>query len=1012
LGHQNLAKRIAYIWLAMVMLLVPAAVLRPLPTQASPETDAWNKYPIPKEGRAGDWVLTGPGTSVTALGVAGDGTTIYAATEGIGNHNLYKSDDDGYTWTPLWEIPAGDGGSMIIAINLPDREDPETIYLATENNVYKSTDGGEDFSIVGNNPGSAGANGLKITSFDVIEHHGDNLLVISTRDVDNLEYGGVYFYDESETFGNLTDLRVGNSDAGSIYDALAVAFSPNFSDDEQIVAVVTDELNTIVTTRFGGGNWGDEVADAYIMNVLVDPPLPMAATAGLLAFPADYDSDVDEEQYVQYVGLDVGGLTGGVYLITGVEAPNAPLVDLVSLPSPVYSLDAAGNAIDPVMLIGEEYEPTVIGPMVVAGMTTGDVFSFMGGIGSPPPSAPPATNACVALGAFHGSGYYVYAGTSGTNGGFARSTDSGATFARTAFISDNLTEITDIAVSPVYDQDGTTYMITRGDSGNKILWRTTSQGQTWDAVMTQSQQLIDNQGSFVTLADFDNIVISRRFETDASVFIIESGSTPNIWRSTDNGARFSPLRNKATAEEIDSLVPVNNKKILVGDSMGNFYRTINGGRTWTGTVATGLSGFRSMVLSPDYDNDETILASDDSGQVYRSEDEGDTWWPPEDTAIGTGNTYVAFDPGYADNGTFYAASTDGSDLVVFRYTEEDEWQSIVTDGISNAATSGATGLACSPDGTLYVADGTAGGVFRCLNPTETEISEIEWSNAAEDIDTTNLDNLFLAGGINTLLGYNSATVWSYEDALTGEVALSSPDDGHTTGRLDSATLAWEPLGAAEGYDVRVNTEPGFDGMDYSPADTEVPTARVTGLENGQTYYWKVRVNDPTLSRWSETREFTTSLGAPQWNPFVGGVPESPANGANNVSLTPSFAWNPADWACGYEFVLARDAAFSDMVISKTGTSALSTTVYQCEETLANATTYYWKVRAVGKTSQSEWASAVFTTEVTPTHTPPPPTPPAKEPPPLIEPVFFWVIIGIMGALVITLLVLIFNTRRP
>jgi hypothetical protein len=264
-----------------------------------------------------------------------------------------------------------------------------------------------------------------------------------------------------------------------------------------------------------------------------------------------------------------------------------------------------------------------------------------------------------------------------------------------------------------------------------------------------------------------------------------------------------------------------------------------------------------------------------------------------------------------------------------------------------------------------------------------------------------------------LLGYNGATVWAYEDALTGKVTLSSPDDGHATGRVDSATLAWEQLGAAEGYDVRVNTDPSFDGMDYSPADTNVPSVRVTGLEDGQTYYWKVRVNDPTLSRWSETREFTTSLGAPQWNPFVGGIPESPANGANNVSVTPSFAWNPADWASGYEFVLARDAAFSDVLISKTGTSALSTTVYQCEETLANATTYYWKVRAVGKTSQSEWASAVFTTKANAPAPPSPPAPPtAEEPPPLIEPIFFWVIIGIMGALVITLLVLIFNTRRP
>jgi hypothetical protein len=153
------------------------------------------------------------------------------------------------------------------------------------------------------------------------------------------------------------------------------------------------------------------------------------------------------------------------------------------------------------------------------------------------------------------------------------------------------------------------------------------------------------------------------------------------------------------------------------------------------------------------------------------------------------------------------------------------------------------------------------------------------------------------------------------------------------------------------------------------------------------------------------------LTAGQWNPFIGGVPEAPYNGATNVPLQPTFAWNAADWATGYEFILALDRQFTEPVVSKTGFNQLITTVFKdLEMTLEYDTTYYWKVRAVSKTSSSEWAMAVFTTIGKPP-TPPPtpkPTPPPGPPPP--TPTYIWVIIGIGAALVIAVIILIIRTR--
>jgi hypothetical protein len=256
-------------------------------------------------------------------------------------------------------------------------------------------------------------------------------------------------------------------------------------------------------------------------------------------------------------------------------------------------------------------------------------------------------------------------------------------------------------------------------------------------------------------------------------------------------------------------------------------------------------------------------------------------------------------------------------------------------------------------------------------------------------------------------------LYMYTDTLNKPGKLSSPSDGTTSGREGSAMLTWEDMSDADKYEIQWAEDSEFE-VEMVSKTTEVTSLRATGLVPGRTYYWRVRVakGEPAWSPWSEVWDFTTALGAPQWNPFVGGIPESPYNGATNVSLTPSFAWNPADWATGYEFVLATDANYSQAVVSKTGANALTNSVYLCEQALAYETTYYWKVRAVSASSSSEWANAVFTTMA---QAPPPPPPPDKpvipEQEPLIDPLFLWVIIGIGAVLVIALIILIVRTRR-
>jgi hypothetical protein len=302
-------------------------------------------------------------------------------------------------------------------------------------------------------------------------------------------------------------------------------------------------------------------------------------------------------------------------------------------------------------------------------------------------------------------------------------------------------------------------------------------------------------------------------------------------------------------------------------------------------------------------------------------------------------------------------------------------------------------------------------MFRCLNPTTSDTKKVKWEQVTEDIAANPLDSLRLTAGSNMLWGHRGADVWQYEDTLTGSVVLSSPSDGSTSNREDEALLSWNDMEGADTYELWYDTDPGFKAAKVIET-TEVTSRKISDLNDGTTYYWKVRVEagEPVLSRWSEVWSFTTALGEPEWHPFKPASNVAPSPGATDVQLTPTFQWNPADWATGYEFVLAKDAAFSDTLVSKTGANALTATVYMSEQKLDVSTTYYWKVRAIAKTSDSEWAQGVFTTMSAP---PPPPEepPPEKEPPPPTTPMYIWVIIGVGALLVIAVIILIVRTRR-
>jgi len=258
-----------------------------------------------------------------------------------------------------------------------------------------------------------------------------------------------------------------------------------------------------------------------------------------------------------------------------------------------------------------------------------------------------------------------------------------------------------------------------------------------------------------------------------------------------------------------------------------------------------------------------------------------------------------------------------------------------------------------------------------------------------------------------------------------------PADGANldVAKTDAVTLQWEQLCGADCYEVdlykycaecpdeKINVVIPNTLWDCDEKDcTEETCIVIDDLDPGTTYYWRVRVciGEPTLSKWSDLRTFTTALPVV---PYLC----SPECGADGVILNPNFSWTAVKDADSYEVQIATDEAFTDAV---TGTPMVNAWMGAPE--LDYGTVYYWKVRAVKDGVYSDWAVCIFTT--------------AEEPPPEVwispftgekfysaaeyaghvaeweakqaaTPAYIWVIVAIGALLMIAVIILIVRTRR-
>ncbi|MEK7354559.1 MAG: hypothetical protein AABZ77_08655 [Chloroflexota bacterium] len=949
----------------LLLLTLLISLLGPLsgtsPAAATPDEMKWQRVNLPAGGEAGNWVLAA-GSDVKHLTMASDGSLYAYANPSGTSYTLFKSADAGFSWASTGEVK-----DAIVAITTaPD--DASIIYYATASSVFKSADAGKTFNPLPPGPGGAGSGNITITSINVARLNGKSLVAIGTADNDTSQYGGVYTLDESKLIPDWQNTGLGS------YDVSAVAFSPNYNSDRQMLAVTTNETDTFVTARIGSGGWNQTSGKATITG--------RAARASVIAFPSDYDTSGGE--YTLFVGIDTGGNNGDVYKIKGRWAPeSSTATDLnIGRDDNLNNIDVTGLAIS-----GNSSAASL---MAGAANSTSIYISTDGGVNWTRSRKEPTgqSRTCLLMAANFTSSGIAYAATTGVESAFSYTTDGGATWNQASLIDGRISSngILDLAVSPVYSRDGTLFMLTFDAVSTKhSLWRSRSGGAKWERVFSSAMANVDTL-SMVELSPGYGI-------SSQTVFLAgSSNGNPAIWKSADNGQTFTY---RSAPSSIDVWAAVNDNSFFFGSYNGTnglVYNTENSGFFYSIGTAAGSQPLKSIALSPNYERDGTILIGNSNGWVYYSSDNGTSFKPlPRDAVLPplTGSITVAFDADFATSNAVYAASNSANKgiyrFIINKSTKWDRVDSTLPSG-------GAIGqLAVSTDGGLYAtnsqsvnATANKGGIERSLNPTYPTGPTFETVTQGLD-DGVNLGGLWLQGNQLWSIDTANTRLMTFTDSLALPVTLTSPADKASATGTGNVILKWQTMSGVTDYKWQLDYDTDFSAVPTGfEGDTKASSARLPELDTDTTYYWRVRATKPALSPWSAEGSFTTGLGSTVLAPEL----YSPKAGADGVPLKPMFQWSAMAGAGSYEMMVATDVSFSNPAIVRTGNYALPATAWQSNLNLDYKTTYYWKVRARGAASYSAWSAVgAFITQSLPTDgtqvTVPAslPSPPATSPPP-------------------------------
>ncbi len=436
----------------------------------------------------------------------------------------------------------------------------------------------------------------------------------------------------------------------------------------------------------------------------------------------------------------------------------------------------------------------------------------------------------------------------------------------------------------------------------------------------------------------------------------------------------------------------------------------------TPTLASPANGSEVNVLTPDLslnnssDSDGDVLVY--TFQVSTSSSFTNIVAQVSDADQGGGSTTSwTVSPDLSDGSAYYwrARAYDGEDY--------SGWSSSRTFGVNlpnNAPSAptlaspsnGATVTTLSPvltannssdpdnDVLVYHFQISASSSFSSIAAENSSVNEGGGTTTAWTVSPELSDNIQYYWRVRAYDGENYSS-WSSSRTMTVDLpnnapstpTLASPENGFEV-NIETPILTFNNSSDSDGddlsYHIQVSTNTAFSSVVAQESGLAEGAGSITSwtvtsaLNDGSTYYWRVRAYDgEDYSSWSSYRSFTINLPN-----IIPGVPVlySPGHASIVADLNPLLTienvTDPDGDVVTYEFQVSPSASFSPLSAQSANITKGpgATTSWQVNPELADGSTYYWRARSYDGKDHSDWSSPWTFTVQLPNNPPTVPVP--------------------------------------